>query len=248
MQVVTNSLLTNYTRQGRGKTVLLLHGWGDSIAGLKPLIDSLSKGRDVIAVDLPGFGGTQAPSTTWGLDDYASFVEAFMQKINTKPDVVIGHSHGGAVAICALANGLDSQKLVLLASAGIRGEYKGRIKALRLVTKFGKLLTSPLPASTKKKLRTKVYSSVGSDMLVAEHLQETFKKVVTDDVREDAQKIKLPTLLIYGDQDTSTPVRLGQLLADSIKGSKLVILPGIGHMLPTEATEEVSKQIQEFIS
>lgn len=85
-------------------------------------------------------------------------------------------------------------------------------------------------------------------MLVAEHLQETFKKVVTDDVREDAQKIKLPTLLIYGDQDTSTPVRLGQLLADSIKGSKLVILPGIGHMLPTEATEEVSKQIQEFIS
>ncbi len=85
-------------------------------------------------------------------------------------------------------------------------------------------------------------------MLVAEHLQETFKKVVTDDVRADAQKINKPTLLLYGDQDISTPVRMGQLLADAIKGSKLVVLPGVGHMLPTEATVEVSKEIREFTS
>ena len=84
-------------------------------------------------------------------------------------------------------------------------------------------------------------------MLVAEHLQETFKKVVTDDVREDASKISQPTLLIYGDHDTSTPVRIGKLLSDQIAGSRLDIIPGVGHMLPTEATDIVTAKIQEFI-
>ena len=248
MQVVVQSLLTNYIRQGTGSTILLLHGWGDNIAGLKLLTSSLSKSHEVIAVDLPGFGGTQAPDDVWGLDEYAAFVQTFLEKIGTQPKSVIGHSNGGAIAIRAISKGLETDKLVLIASSGIRGEYKGRVKILRLVTKFGKFVTSPLPRKVKNKLRSKVYSSVGSDMLVAEHLQETFKRVVTDDVRDDAAKITLPTLLIYGDQDTSTPVRIGQLLSAQIHGSQLDIIPGAGHMLPTEATETIATKIKEFIS
>src|SRR5690606_38998725 len=121
-------------------------------------------------------------------------------------------SNGGAIAIRGMARGwLSADNLVLLASAGIRGEYKGRVKALRLITKAGKALTTPLPKSVKQRLRKKVYATVGSDMLVAEHLQETFKKVVTDDVREDAARLALPTLLIYGDQDDATPVRYAEM-------------------------------------
>lgn len=247
MQVVVQSLLTNYIRQGAGRIILLLHGWGDSAQGLKPLVDSLSKTHEVIALDLPGFGGTQAPNGVWGLDEYAVFVQAFVDKLSIEANVTVGHSNGGAIAIKALSRGLVSKKLILLASSGIRGEYKGRVKALRIVTKTGKLLTSPLPHKIKNKLRSKVYSSVGSDMLVAEHLQETFKKVVTDDVRNDAAKINQPTLLLYGDQDSSTPIRIGQLLSDSIKNSRLEIIPGAGHMLPTEVTETIATKIEEFI-
>lgn len=248
MQVVVQSLLTNYIRQGSGPTILLLHGWGDNTSGLKPLIISISKSNDVVAVDLPGFGGTQAPEGIWGLDEYAAFVQSFVEKLGIKPKVVIGHSNGGAIAIRAVSKGLATDKLILLASSGIRGEYKGRVKALRLVTKFGKLVTSPLPRSIKNKLRSKVYTSVGSDMLVAEHLQETFKRVVTDDVREDAARISQPTLLIYGDQDTSTPLRIGRLLSEQITGSQLDVIPGAGHMLPTEATETIASKIKEFIA
>ena len=248
MQVVVQSLLTNYSRQGTGSTVLLLHGWGDNLKGLDPLIKNLIKTNDVVAVDLPGFGGTQAPQETWGLDEYAAFVQAFTIKIDVHPSVIIGHSNGGAIAIRAVSKGLATEKLILLASSGIRGEYKGKVKALRLVTKFGKVITSPLPRKVKMKLRSQVYQSVGSDMLVAEHLQETFKRVVTDDVRDDALKITQPTLLLYGENDTATPVRIGQLLSDQIKGSKLVIIPNTGHMLPTEATDIITEKIVEFIS
>jgi pimeloyl-ACP methyl ester carboxylesterase len=248
MQVIVNSLLTHYDVQGKGKVVLLLHGWGDTAAGLKNIQTALARQYEVIALDLPGFGGTQAPMATWGLDEYAQFVAQFLQKINKQSVVVIGHSNGGAIAIRGLAQGwLQAEKLILLASAGIRGEYQGRTKALRLITKAGKALSAPLPASLKKRLRSKVYKAVGSDMLVAEHLQETFKKVVTDDVRADAAQLAMPTLLVYGEQDTATPPLYGELFHELIADSTLEILPGAGHFVHLDRPDDVLKAVQEFI-
>ena len=246
MHVVVNGLLANYQQTGKGKSLLLLHGWGDSAQGLAPFIQQLSKTYHVTALDLPGFGGSEAPQQTWGLTDYAEFVRAFVNKINLHTDVLVGHSNGGAIAIRALTGGLSASQLVLVASAGIRGEYKGRLKALRLVTKAGKLATAPLPKRIKHALRRKVYKTVGSDMLVAEHLQETFKRVVQDDVREEASRLTLPVLLVYGDQDASTPLRYGQILHDAIKHSRLQVIAGADHWLPTQNTAELCKTITEF--
>jgi pimeloyl-ACP methyl ester carboxylesterase len=117
---------------------------------------------------------------------------------------------------------------------------------LRYITKFGKALTMPLPKSIKAKLRRKVYKTVGSDMLVAEDLQETFKKVVTDDVRADAARLTLPTLLIYGEDDEATPLWFGQTLHELIPGSTLEVLPDAGHFVHLDRPAEVTKAIQEF--
>lgn len=249
MQVIVDSLLTHYEVHGKGKTVLLLHGWAGSAASFGELRPALAKKHRVISVDLPGFGNTQAPESAWGLDDYAYFVSHFLDKVDAKlPKAILGHSNGGAIAIRGMARGwLAADKLVLLASAGIRGEYKGRIKAIRLVTKAGKALAAPLPKSIKQKLRRKVYKTVGSDMLVAEHLQETFKKVVTDDVRADASHLSLPTLLIYGDRDEFTPVSYGKILNEAIRGSKIEILPGAGHFVYNDQPEKVVKLIEGFL-
>ena len=145
MQVVVDSLLTNYYRTGTGKTVVVLHGWGDNIAGIAPFLKSLSAHYDVVAMDVPGFGGTQAPETSWGLDEYAQYVQSFTTKLNIKPYAIIGHSNGGAIAIRAIAHGLKTEKLVLLASAGVRGDNKKTIGAVRVISKVGKILAKPLP-------------------------------------------------------------------------------------------------------
>ena len=248
MQVVVDSLLTNYTRLGSGKTVVVLHGWGDNIAGIAPFLKGLSSTYDVVAMDVPGFGGTQAPDTSWGLDEYAGFLESFLTKLNIKPHAIIGHSNGGAIAIRALAHGLKTDKLVLLASAGVRGDNKKSIGVARVIAKVGKVLAKPLPQKTQRKLRSSVYATLGSDMLVAEHMQETFKRIVADDVREDAAKITQPTLLIYGQNDVSTPVHIGMTLQAAIAKSKIEIIPDVGHMLPTDATDTILKMITEFVS
>ncbi len=249
MQVIVDGLLTTYERSGKGKTVVLLHGWGDRAAGLRGLQTALSKYYDVIVPDLPGFGGTQAPQNVWGLDEYIAFVGSFLRKIGSNDIYAfIGHSNGGAMIVRGAGRGLlHADKLVLLASAGVRGEYRGRNRALRYITKAGKALTTPLPGTIKKKLRRKVYDTIGSDMLVAEHLQETFKRVVTDDVRPDAAKIATPTLLIYGETDHATPVRYGEWFHELIEGSTLEVLADAGHFVHIERPHDVTYAIEEFL-
>lgn len=250
MQVVVDSLLTQYVREGSGKTVLLLHGWADSAKGLQVLTLALAKKYQVIALDLPGFDGTQLPPSAWGLDDYARFVQHFLAKIDApKLYAVIGHSNGGAMAIRGLANGsFSAQKLALLGSAGIRGEYKGRNRALRMAAKAGKAATMPLPKSVKNKLRRKVYKTIGSDMLVVEALQETFKKVVSDDVRSDAAKLKLPVLLVYGQNDEQTPPYYGELFQKAMPQARLEILPDAGHFVHLDQPDQTIKLLREFLA
>lgn len=247
MQVVVKGLLTNYQKTGSGKPVLLLHGWADSSQGWREFIQTLAtEGYEVIACDLPGFGGTDPPSLAWDLTDYARFVAAFLHKIDIQPYCIIGHSNGGAIALRGLgASLLKSEKLVLLASAGVRaGEHRTGLKA---ATKIGKVLATPLPKSLRNKIRHSLYTKAGSDMLVAEHMQDTFKRIVNDDVRDDAAKITVPTLLLYGSEDSATPVRYGEILNSAIKGSKLTVMPNVGHFIHKDAENAVLTEVKEFL-
>lgn len=249
MQVIVNNLLTNYERAGSGKTVVILHGWADSLSNWRTFQNKLATDYQVIIVALPGFGGSKPPLDAWGLDEYAQFVADFLAKIDA-PHVfaILGHSNGGAIAIRGLSQGvLQAERLVLLASAGIRGTQATRNKLVQAATKLGKVLASPLPPSLQKQLRRRLYQTVGSDMLVVEQLQETFKRIVSQDVRADAARIIQPTLLVYGENDKQTPVSYGQLYHQLIKHSRLHTLPGAGHFLQLDAPDVVAKIVTEFL-
>ncbi len=149
MQIVVDQLLTTYQLTGSGKLVIWLHGWGDSSQGSLAMQAELAKTFQVLAIDLPGFGGTQAPAEAWGLSDYADFVQKVIEKLGLKSYVIIGHSNGGAIAIRGLVQGsLRAKKLVLLASAGIRNQYTSRKRSCAWPPKHGKALAKPLPSRT----------------------------------------------------------------------------------------------------
>jgi pimeloyl-ACP methyl ester carboxylesterase len=249
MQVVIDALLTHYQLSGSGKLVVILHGWGDNSHSFTNLQAALSTDFKVLRIDLPGFGETQAPPDVWGLDEYAGFVAALLKKLKLKDSyAIIGHSNGGAIAIKGLANGqLHAQRLILLASAGIRNQNSGRNKALKIVAKTGKTLAAPLPGHLKNSLRKRLYGAVGSDMLVAEHLQESFKKIVSDDIRNDAARLSIKTLLIYGDSDTATPPAYGNLLHKHIIGSTLLLIPGGGHFIHVDNEQRVLAASRKFL-
>lgn len=251
MQIVVQELITHYEQQGSGKTILLLHGWADRLETFKLLMPELAKNYHVLAVDLPGFGTTQAPKDVWDLDDYARFVADFLKKLEARTDLlaVVGHSNGGAVAVRASALGLvQPTKLVLLASSGVRDTAGVKRAAIKLVAKTGKVLTLWLPKNTRKKLQKKLYGTVGSDMLITPELIETFKRTVRQDIQTDAAGLQLPTLLIYGGEDAATPVAsIGKKLHSLIKNSRLEVITGADHFVHQAKPSQVLKLIQDFL-
>lgn len=249
MQIVINDLLVHYEVSGKGKLVVLLHGWGDSAKGLTDLRNRLAEKYQVLALDLPGFGATQPPDDVWDLDDYADFTSATLQKINLgNTYAVIGHSNGGALAIRAFSlNKLEAEKLVLIAASGIRSGASIKRLLLKVVAKVGNIATIWMPERYRRALRQSLYGAAGSDMLVVPHLQETFKRTVRQDVQQDAAKITTPTLLIYADNDQAVPVADGQTYHRLIKNSQLEVITDAGHFVHLDQAPKVIKLIEEFL-
>ena len=248
MQIIVDDLLINYQLSGKGKLVLLLHGWGDSSKGVAILNGQLSKQYRVLSVDLPGFGASQAPKSVWDLDNYSTFLSNLLAKLELpQPYAVIGHSNGGALAIRATSLGsLKPEKLVLLAASGIRSGQQSKRLLLKVLAKTGNVATLWMPERYRKALRTSLYGAAGSDMLVAPQLEETFKKTVRQDVQADAAKLQVPTLLIYGEDDRAVPLADGKKYNELIKNSELKILDA-EHFVHLDQPDEVLQSIQEFL-
>lgn len=249
MQLIVDNLIINYQRKGRGKKILLIHGWAVNHHSLDIIFNELTPNFDVLSVDLPGFGGSQTPEIVWGLEEYSAFLKDFLNKLKIKSVyAVIGHSNGGAIAIKAVsASYISADKLVVLSSAGIRGEDKTKLLTIKLITKAGKIISTPLPKSTKKRLRKKLYNTIQSDYLTADNMTESFKKIVSQDIRHDAESLDLPVLLIYGSDDDQTPAMYGRMFHQLIKNSTLEIVGTAGHFVYQDKPQVVVKLLRDFL-
>ncbi|MCL4358150.1 alpha/beta hydrolase [Patescibacteria group bacterium] len=250
MNIIVDHLDISYELKGRGRLLLLLHGWGDDHHTYAGLMSVLENNYQLVALDLPGFGGSEPPKQPWNLDDYAELTAHFMEKLGLDPIYAIfGHSNGGALAIRALATGvLKANRLVLLASAGVRNSQPAKRLATRSVAKVGKATTFWLPEARRQQLRQKLYGSIGSDMLTVPALEETFKRTVKQDVQADAAQLKLTTLIINANHDPAIPLKDGERFHELIKNSRLEVLPSNSHFIHQTNAKEVVSLIEDFLS
>ena len=251
MTVIVNNLAINYTDEGHGPVVLLLHGWGDSSDSFTPLTHQLvGWGYRVVRVDLPGFGGSQLPLAAWGVGDYAMFVADFLAKLRLKAAVMIGHSLGGRILLKGVGEGtLHADKLVLLASAGLYKGNSARNLAYRVVAKVGKVATALPPMRPLRiSLRQKLYRRAGSDYASSGNLQATFLRVVNEDLSGPASHIHVPALLVWGSADDQTPVSDGHRLHELITGSSLKVVAGAGHFVHLDQPAATAGFIREFLA
>jgi len=254
MNTVVDGILVHYQEAGDkdAPVALLLHGWAADIKSFAKLAEHLQKQFRVIRLDMPGFGGSEQPSPDWHIADYAQFVAHFATKINVqKIGLLVGHSFGGRVSIKAVASGLLAPaQLVLLDSGGVQHSRDARNQVYKAIAKTGKVVTM-LPGLRKfqGKLRRALYKSAGStDYLNAGVMKQIFLNTINEDLRADAAKIAIPTLLVWGANDDQTPVADGELLAEAIPGSHLQVVAGAGHYVQLDAPEKVQQFIDEFVS
>lgn len=249
MKIIVQNLAIEYQDEGVGEIVLFLHGWQDNFHTFDSLTSLLSSTWRTIKLDLPGFGKSETPKETWDLDNYVQFVKNFIKKLDIQVYALVGHSFGGRIAIKGEATkNLQAQKTILIGSAGIAKNHTFRNLTLKLLIKIGGLITYIPPLIFwREGMRKRMYRFVGSDYLKAGVLKETFLKIISEDLSASAKKITIPTLLIWGENDTETPLYDGKRFAGLIPNSKLKVINGAGHFVHKEKSQEVAKLIQEFL-
>jgi pimeloyl-ACP methyl ester carboxylesterase len=249
MKIIVQNLATEYRDEGVGKVMLFLHGWQDSLHTFDHLTDLLSPGRRIVRLDLPGFGESESPDEAWDLDNYVQFVKNFSEKLDIQVDTLVGHSFGGRIAIKGEATKhLQTQKMILIGSAGIAKSRTFRNLTLKLLVKIGGLITYVPPlVFWREEIRKRMYRFVGSDYLGAGALKSTFLKIISEDLSTSASKVTTPTLLVWGEDDAATPLSDGKLFAGLIPNSKLKVITGAGHFVHQERPREVAELIQDFL-
>ncbi len=230
-----NGIKINYEEKGSGELIVLLHGWGSNIRLFANLTELLSKKYRVVAMDMPGFGESEEPPAAWCVDDYADFVVNFLEDYNADKIMLLGHSFGGRVII-KLSSRRDRPfeitKVILVDSAGIMPP-KSKKKSFRTRWyKFCKGILSTgimrkLAPESLEKLRVKYGSA---DYAAASPLmRQVLVKTVNEDLEPLLPNIKCPTLLVWGVNDTATPLSDGEKMEKLIPDAGLVKLENAGH-------------------
>lgn len=249
MKIIVNNLAIEYEDQGKGKVILFLHGWGDTLHTIDALIPELIKDYRVVRLDLPYFGKSESPKNDWNLDNYLELVEAFIEKLDLKVYAIAGHSFGGRISIKGTALGkFNEEKMILIGSAGLAQRKTFRNSALKLLTKIGGFVTYIPPLFFwREKIRKRIYEILGSDYYNAGPMKETFINVINEELSASVKKITIPTLLIWGEEDTETPLSEGKEINRLIKNSKLEVISAAGHMVHQQKADQVAKLINEFL-
>jgi len=251
MFIDIDGLKIEYTESGCGIPVLMLHGWGSSFKFYEKIIDSLKDRCRVVAVNFPGCGQSDTMKNPWTIDDYCNFVLKFMELLNITEPIMIGHSHGGRV-ILKLAGEklLNPKKIVLLDSAGLipkkSFKQKFRAKSFKFIKR---VLTLPIIKNYSEPLLQKARQHYGSaDYNAApEVLRKTLVSLVNTDLRDIISNITCPTLLIWGEKDTDTPLSDAKIIEQLIPDSGLCVYENAGHFAFFEQINRTIAILNSFI-
>ncbi|MFA6522845.1 MAG: alpha/beta hydrolase [Candidatus Peribacteraceae bacterium] len=236
--------------------LLCLHGWGGSKESFTELRNALAGSPlEILTPDLPGFGSEPEPSHPWTVDDYADWVESWLRSklpADRLPlTVVLGHSHGGRIAIKLAARGtLPIEHLFLVAAAGIPEKKNLKHVLGLLLAKGGKLLLS-IPGLSKmqpagKKLLYRLLR-VHDYEVASPVMRTTHQNVTAEDLRPELAKISIPTDIFWGTEDTMTPFTNGKEMHRLIRGSKLHIFEGVRHRIHRDRAGEIATVIRQFL-
>ncbi|MDP4152741.1 MAG: alpha/beta hydrolase [Bacillota bacterium] len=252
MYINCNGIKINYITEGQGRDVVILHGWGASIATVMPIVNLLKADFHVIAPDLPGFGLTAEPSFPFSVKDYADTVSGFLDALDIKTPILIGHSNGGRIILYLTANyDIKPRKIILVDSAGIKAPPSAKKSVRSTAFKFTKsVLTVPLWKSKTEKLLEKARVHFGSEDYknASPLMRKTMVKLLSEDLTPILPKIKTPTLLIWGECDTATPIRDAKIMESAISNSGLVVLKGAGHFSYLEQPYIFNTVVENFLS
>jgi pimeloyl-ACP methyl ester carboxylesterase len=249
-----------YRRAGNGPPLVLLHGGPSNSREWRRQLDGLADEFTVVAWDMPGCGRSSDPPEHFGTPrDFADCLAAFIEALGLQRPHLLGLSFGSGLALELYRWHPTIPRTLILASAyaGWAGSLPPEVvqqrkqRMLQLVEVTPKefahefiptLLTDSAPTEVVDELVAilSVFHPAGQLALLRAGFAE-------HDVRDVLPSIDVPTLLLYGDKDVRSPLNVAEEMHARIPGSKLVFIPGAGHMIDMEAADRFNAEVRSFL-
>lgn len=257
-QVEVNGLRVAYERAGGGPPLVLLHGFVGDSREWRRQIDGLSDAFTVVAWDAPGSGGSSDPPESFRMPDYADCLADFVDALNLRQPHLAGLSFGGALALELFRRHPTIPMTLVLASAyaGWAGSLPREAGDQRLRKSLDladlppvQFVDAMIPTLFPESARGEVveeYAAIMSEFHPA-GFRTMARALAEADLREVLPRIDVPTLLLYGDRDTRSPLKVAEDLHAAIPTSKLVVMPGVGHVGNVQAPERFNAEIRTFL-
>ena len=251
-----NGVKLPYVEQGdpSGTPVLFLHGYTDSWRSFEGVLPHLSPSLHVFALTQRGHGDADRPMAGYHFQDLAADLAAFMDILKLGPAVIAGHSMGSSIAQRFVLDYPErALGLVLIGSA-----TTWRNPVVWELWEVVSRLTDPIdPAFVREFQESTLARPVPQpflDTIMQESLKvparvwrAAFEAHLEADFANEFGKIKLPTLVVWGDQDAIHPRSEQEALAAAIAGAQLVVYPGTGHGVHWEEPERFAADLVAFI-
>lgn len=240
-----------YEKYGNGdETLVILPGWGDTRDSFTKLILTLQDYYTIYIVDYPGFSNTKFPPYDLTIYDYADMIHEWLESLELENPVLLGHSFGGRILITLTGYYQYSyEKIILMSSAGIRPKKTIRSRIRSKCYQFLKKIAKILPKKWRSSFSKKIFNYFSSldYRVLPDKMKKTFQNVVSEDLKEYIEHIHSDTLIVWGEDDPSTPIQDAYYMNKMIQNSKLYILPNAGHFVYLERFQEVLEILVKFI-
>jgi pimeloyl-ACP methyl ester carboxylesterase len=225
--------------------VLALHGWQRTHRDFEPVFGSaeFTEAHGAVGVDLFGFGATPAPPGPWGTADYADHLLPLLSDPALAERVtVVGHSFGGRVAVRLARLAPDRIGRLVLTGVPLL-DRQGRHAAPALRYRMGRRLhRMGVVGDERMEALRQRYGS--PDYRAAQGvIRDVFVAVLAEQYTDDMAAIDCPVDLVWGERDTEVPVEVAERARGVFPNASLRVLPGIGHLTPTEAPADLRRVV-----
>ncbi len=231
-----------------GTPLVLLHGLFGTLSNFDGILRHFEKRVNVVIPILPIF---EMPLKKVGLNGYVEYVRNFVKYKNYDKIDILGNSLGGHIAtIYTIENQSKVRSLILTGSSGLYESAMGTTFPKRGDYTFIKNKTEATfynPEVATKELVDEVYDVV-NDRNKGIRIVITAKSAVRNNLSERLGSIHVPTLLVWGNQDTITPPFVGEKFKELIKNSKLEIIDYCGHAPMMEHPKKFNKLLEDFLN
>lgn len=242
--------VVHYLEAGQGPVLVLVHGLGGSSEVWRDSIRYLARRYRVVALDLPGYGKSDRPRADYSIEYHAAALNDFLDALGAGKVVLVGNSMGGWIsAITALNHPEKISHLILVDSAGLRRDNSSPInlnpamkeeeRALLLALFADKSFVTEKMVNDQWEYRKDIRSTVQAT------LESLKTKLPFLDDR--LKNIEVPTLIIWGRDDTLTPLNYAERFAQGIPGSKLVVIDNTGHLPEVEKPAAFYRAVKGFV-